>query len=119
MTYVRKGDGYGGQQAGPTGGGGAYASNPTPKKDREPRRPAATYGAPAAATAYYGDGAVERKRFPWWILVILCVLAVLFVIGICKWGIKDTTPIVAPKPYVTTTSVPAPIVVSYPLARAG
>lgn len=123
MAIIRKGGGGYGQQAGSTGGG-AYA--PTPKGYRRSRR-TETYGAPAAATygasaatPYYGSGETRHRRFPWAILAILCILAILFVIGLCKYGIKDTVPVAYPKPvYVTTTTVPAPPVVYKPLIRNG
>jgi hypothetical protein len=128
MEYGRSSDGYGEQQAEPTGGGGAYAPTPTPestKTYRTTRRPAATYGAPAAATTatYYEKDAGQRRRFPWVILLILCILAVLFVIGITKYGYKDTVPGQYTAPTTTvyvapTTTVPPPIVVA-PLPRTG
>ena len=123
MANTRKGDGYGAEQAGPTGGG-AYASTP---KDKKWRRPA-TYGAPAAAAygggagaTYYGSDAGKQRRFPWAILAILCILAVLLVIGLVKYGVKDTHPIAYPKPPTvsTTVYVPPPPDVTYPLARTG
>ena len=125
MADIRKGDGYGEDRAGPTGGG-PYASTP---KDKKWRRPA-TSGAPAAAaygagagagTTYYGSDAGKHRRFPWAVLAILCILAVLLVIGLVKYGVKDTDPIAYPKPPTvpTTVYVPPPPDVTYPLARAG
>ena len=115
MANIRKGDGYGARHAGPTGGGGTYA--PPPRK-----RPAPTYGAPAAATVY-GAAPIEKRRFPYVLLAVLCILAVLLVIGLAKYGIKDTQPYVAPpRPPVVNEPTDLPPVytpVSNPLARTG
>ncbi len=107
MTNIRKSDGYGEQ--------------PSPKES-ETKRPAATYGAPVAATAYGGAHhahAHGRRHFPWITLVFLCILAVLLVIGLCKYGLKDTVPYVAPPTPTTTVYVPPVPDVDVPLARAG
>jgi hypothetical protein len=71
------------------------------------------------ATAYDGARTREDRRFPWITLLILCVLAVPMVIGLCKYGIKDTVPYVAPPRPTTVYEPPTVIVASYPLARAG
>ncbi len=71
------------------------------------------------ATAYYGGRTRDDRHFPWVTLLILCVLAVLLVIGLCKWGIKDTVPYVAPKAPPVVYEQPTVIAASYPLARTG
>jgi hypothetical protein len=115
MTNMGTGYGYGGQ-AGETGGSGTY--EPTPRQERPYTRPAAAYGGATVATGSYGRD-TEHKRFPWAILAILCVLAVLFVIGICKYGLKDTVPYSAPPTPVATTVYVAPPAISHPLPRNG
>jgi hypothetical protein len=70
------------------------------------------------ASEYHGARTHEDRRFPWITLLILCVLAVLFVIGLCKYGIKDTVPYVAPKPPPVVYEPPVPDF-DVPLIRAG
>ena len=98
MADIRKG-GYGSEQAGPADGGPC-----TPEEEAlDGCLRCARSG--ALRRAYYG---VERKRFLSAILAILCILAVLFVIGLVKYGVKDTHPITYPKPPTVSTTVYVP-----------
>ena len=103
------GDDYGGY--GPQRGGSYEA--PTGSGGYE--RPAAAYGAGTATTTYYGDRPPTKKRFPWVILVVLSILAVVLVLSLTKCGIEDTpAAYYPPKPpqytpttvYVPPTTVP-------------